>query len=172
MVSAASHFDAALGGLLRVRSSAAGGTRFTAVIPVDVAGEECEDASSLASPCTSSRSSRASASSRRSGAEDVTAASAPSEQIEEKNMSAGSLEGDRGMQPYLPEHAPFSDSFDAFKQRGMLRELMDLVRYRPRCALLPSVCRALRAAHCIDTLTRPCCALAAAAELARWLLRR
>jgi hypothetical protein len=35
------------------------------------------------------------------------------------------------MQPYLPAHAPFSDSFDAFKQRGMLRELMDLVRHRP-----------------------------------------
>ena len=35
---------------------------------------------------------------------------------------------DLGVLPYLPMHAPPGESFEALKQRGMLRDMMDLVR--------------------------------------------
>ena len=90
----------------------------------------------------------ASAGSRRSSIEGQRDAAALAE---EEDVGAD----DTGMLPYLPPHAQYGDCYEALKQRGKLREMMDLVRPRSQAGLPASLLRcALTPRHLL--LTRSC----------------
>jgi signal transduction histidine kinase len=132
-----------------VRSSEAHGTRFTATIPVLVprcggaadAGTDADadaappngagDGSRTPTPSSTPPMSRVSSSSDNCLLDDDAARA---------RLAADKFGADDGITPFLPPHVPLSQSFEELKRAGQLPQMLDLVRARPRCAVLCCVC--------------------------------